>query len=181
VWVCPNVSGVRTERVEVPRDHDDLITFLCDDIWPFHGRHRVTPDDVLAMEFASPDVASFWIVDDRAKVGLIRLLDLGDIGDGAPRFDLRIATPHRGRGIGTRATRWIVDHLFGVHSELHRIEADTRDDNRAMQHVLSASGFSLEGRLRSSWHGPDGQRHDTFVYGILRTEWSRVADPTIEL
>ncbi len=138
----PIVSNVPTEFecVEVPRDLQDLVRFLCDDVWPFHGR--------------------------------CRLLDLGDIGDGAPQFDLRIASPHRGRGIGTRASRWIVDHLFTTHPELHRIEANTRGDNAAMQQALSATGFAHEGRLRDGWRSPDGQWFDTFVYGMLRSEWS---------
>ena len=64
------------------------------------------------MDFSSPDACSFWIVDSGQTAGLVRLLDLGDIGEGAPLFDLRIATRHRGRGLGRRATRWIADHLF---------------------------------------------------------------------
>ncbi len=160
------------ERVEVPRDQQDLVDFLGRDLWPFHGRHHLTPDDVLAIDVASPDVESFWVVLDGHKVGLVRLVDLGDIGDGAPRFDLRIAGRHRGRGLGTEATRWVVTHLFTAHPDLHRIEADTRSDNVAMQRALTAAGFTPEGRLRQAWRIPDGRWADTLVYGILRSEWS---------
>jgi RimJ/RimL family protein N-acetyltransferase/catechol 2,3-dioxygenase-like lactoylglutathione lyase family enzyme len=158
------------ERVEVPRDQQELVGFLCDDEWPFHGRRRLTPRDVLAMDFSTPDVTSFWILDDRERVGLIRLLDLGDIGEGAPQFDLRIARAHRGRGHGKRAARWIVDHLFTAHPELHRVEANTRSDNVAMRTVLSAVGFTHEGRLRDAWPGDDGQWFDTMIYGMLRSD-----------
>ena len=122
------------------------------------------------MEFATADVASFWISDQGETVGLLRVMDLGDIGEGAPLFDLRIAGRHRGRGLGTRATKWTVDHLFSTYPELHRIEANTRHDNDAMQRVLANSGFALEGRLRNAWRG-DGQWFDTMIFGMLRADW----------
>jgi RimJ/RimL family protein N-acetyltransferase len=125
-----------------------------------------------AMEFDGPDVASHWIQEDGTTVGLVRHLDLGDIGAGAPLFDLRIAGARRGRGIGSLATRWTVDHLFTDHPELHRIEANTRHDNAAMQRVLSREGFTFEGRLRDSWRSDQGQWFDTMIYGILRAEWT---------
>lgn len=163
---------VEFDQVEIPRDHQQLVEFLCNDEWPYHAQRRLSPADIEEMDFSSPDVASFWIVDTRQTVGLLRLFDLGDIGNGAPLFDLRIATPHRGCGFGKRATRWIVDHLFTSYPELHRIEANTRDDNVAMQHVLSGAGFTHEGRLREAWRRDEGHWSDTMVYGMLRTEWT---------
>lgn len=163
---------VEFSRVEIPRDDRQLVEFLGDDEWPFHGRRQLTAADIQAMDFSSADVASFWIVDTGQTVGLVRLLDLGDIGAGAPLFDLRIASRHRGNGFGKRATRWIVDHLFTSHPELHRIEANTRADNTAMQRVLAAAGFTHEGTLRLAWRGEDGHWFDALVYGILRTDWT---------
>ncbi len=158
--------------MEVPRDHQELVSFLGNDAWPFHGQCQLTTADVLAMDFTSPDVTSFWIIEHHQTVGLVRLLDLGDIGDGAPLFDLRIASQHRGRGHGKRAAHWIVDYLFTNYPELHRVEANTRGDNAAMQRVLSAAGFTHEGTLREAWRSDDGQWFDTMIYGILRTDWT---------
>jgi RimJ/RimL family protein N-acetyltransferase len=158
------------KRVEVPRDHRELVRFLCNDEWPYHGQPKLAPADVVAMDFASSDVISFWVMERRQTVGLIRLLDLGDVVGGSPLFDLRIASEHRGRGYGKRAAQWIVDHLFTDCPELHRVEANTRADNAAMQTVLSAVGFTLEGRLRDAWRGAEGQRFDTMIYGILRSD-----------
>jgi RimJ/RimL family protein N-acetyltransferase len=158
------------ERVELPRDHGDLVEFLTGQEWPFHGRRLLTADDVAEMELQSDDVDSYWVVDGRDRVALIRLLDLGDVGDGATQFDLRVSDAHRGRGVGLRATRWIVAHFFDRYPELYRIEAHTRGDNVAMQHVLVRAGFTEEGRLRGSWRSDDGRWHDSFVYGILRTD-----------
>ena len=158
--------------MEIPRDREQLVEFLCNDEWPFHEHYHLTPDDVLAMDFSSADVATFWVVETGEKVGLIRLLDLGDIGRGAPLFDLRVLSRRRGRGFGTLATRWIVDHLFTSHPELHRIEANTREDNTAMQRVLTGAGFTNEGRLRRAWRSEEGRWFDTMVYGMLRTDWT---------
>lgn len=156
--------------MEIPSDRERLVDFLGDNEWPFHARRVVRPADVIATDFSSPDVESYWVVERGQTVGLVRLFDLGDIGEGAPQFDLRIAGRHRGRGHGKRATRWVVDHLFGAYPELHRIEANTRHDNAAMQRALAAAGFVHEGTLRSSWHDDNGRWFDTLVYGLLRTD-----------
>lgn len=158
------------EPVQMPSDQQRLIGFLCEDEWPFHGRRRLAPDDVIAMDVSSGNVASFWIVDGRERIGLVQLLDLTDIGDGAPLLDLRIASRHRGQGFGTGATLWAVQYLFDEYPELHRIEANTRDDNMAMQRVLSSAGFVHEGTLRQAWRSDQGRWFDTEVYGMLRVD-----------
>ena len=163
--------SVEFQPVEIPRDLDALTAFLCNDEWPFHARRVLTEADVAAIDFASSDVATFWIVDGGSAIGFVRMFDLGDIGDGSPLFDLRIAGPHRGRGIGAAAAQWLVDYLFSTYPELHRIEANTRHDNAAMQRVLGYANFSLEGRLRSAWRSDDGQWYDTMIYGVLRSDW----------
>ena len=158
------------QRVQLPDDHQRLVEFLCNDTWPLHSRSQLTDDDVAAMDFSSDDVASFWITDGGQTVGLIRLLDLGDIGEGAPLIDVRIASEHRGRRLGTRATDWLVEYLFDNYPELHRIEANTSADNLAMQRVLSRAGFTHEGTLRQAWRSDDGPWFDAMIYGILRSE-----------
>lgn len=158
-------------RVVVPEDVDRLVEFLGASEWPFHGIAHAHPDDVRRMEFVSPKVSSFWAQCDDRDVGLIRLLDLDDTGEGSPLFDLRIAETDRGRGVGTACVAWLTGHLLTAYPRLHRVEATTRDDNVAMQRTLERSGYQLEGRLRESWLSESGVRHDTLVYGILRTDW----------
>ncbi len=161
--------ATKFERVRLSRDRGRLISLLTNDEWPFHGRRVVDADAVDGIDFSGSDVESYWIVDDDT-VGLLRLFDLDDIGQGAPQFDLRIVSEHRNRGYGAHATKWLVTHLFDAYPELHRIEANTRGDNTAMQRALSTAGFTQEGRLRSSWWSEDDTRFDTLVYGILRTD-----------
>jgi ribosomal-protein-alanine N-acetyltransferase len=73
--------------------------------------------------------------------------------------------------LGRLATRWTVDHLFTSFPELHRIEANTRHDNHAMQRILTEAGFAHEGRLREAWTSDDGRWFDTMIYGLLRRDW----------
>lgn len=148
-----------------------VVSFLAGNRWPFHGVPDLTPGAAAEVAVASDDVASFWIRDDEhGTVGLIRLLDLDDVEDGSPRFDLRIGEAHRGRGIGRQAVEWLTAHLFGAHPGLHRIEATTRADNAAMRAVLERCGWRLEGRFVEAWRQSDGTRHDALAYAILRRE-----------
>lgn len=166
------MADAHFDRVEFPRDREHLVEILCGDEWPFHGHSRLSPADVGEMSFATDGVESFWVMDGGRRVGLVRLMDLDDIGSGCPLIDIRVASNHRRQGLGTEATRWAVDHLFTSHPELHRIEANTRGDNVAMQAVLTRVGFALEGRLRQAWWSDDGHWYDTLVFGVLRDDWN---------
>jgi RimJ/RimL family protein N-acetyltransferase len=166
------------DRVDPVADWEALVDFLTGNHWPFHSRRVLSADDVAAMDFRSASTDSYWIVDADRRLGLIRLLDLDDIDDpggGSPMFDLRIEPSSRGRGLGTKAVRWLTHHLFCVHEGVHRIEATTRDDNVGMQRVFERCGYQQEGRLRQSWHDVDGTLHDTLVYAVLRTDPAGIA------
>jgi RimJ/RimL family protein N-acetyltransferase len=115
-------------------------------------------------------VRCFWINEDGRAVGIVRAFDLEDADQGSVRFDLRIGDECRGRGIGRTAIGWLVQMLFAAYPLLNRIEADTRIDNHAMRRALEFNHFVLEGRLRQTWPGQDGARHDTALYGCLRTD-----------
>lgn len=164
---------LRFEPVRWPEDADAVVAFLAGHTWPFHGVARLTPEAAAEVTVASDDVASIWICDEHGTIGLIRLLELSDLEDGSPLFDLRIAEPHRGRGVGNQAVEWLTGHLFGTHRDLHRIEATTRDDNMSMQAVFDRCGWRLEGRFVEAWRNADGSRRDALTYAILRREHDR--------
>jgi RimJ/RimL family protein N-acetyltransferase len=164
------------ERVRLPADRADLIDLLTASTWPFHSAPTLTGAAVDEMDISSPSADSYWVCIDGVRSGLIRLLDLDEIDDGSPVFDLRIAADQRGRGAGRAAVTWLTSHLFGMYPSLHRIEATTRHDNLAMQGVFDRCRYRLEGRLRESWRNQDGSRHDTLVYAILRWEWAPDVD-----
>jgi RimJ/RimL family protein N-acetyltransferase len=158
-------------RVVRPDDTEQLIAFLTGNGWPFHGRSTLSRDEAASVTVSGAGVDSYWVVDDGAVVGLVRLLDLDDIDAGSPLFDLRIGERHRNRGLGALAVRWLTSYLFETYESLHRIEATTRDDNVAMRSVLERCGYRVEGELREAWRNDDGSRSNTMVYGYLRPEW----------
>ncbi|MCU1387069.1 MAG: hypothetical protein JWL72_407 [Ilumatobacteraceae bacterium] len=170
--VCnPGPIALTIEPLDWPENADAVVAFLSAHEWPYHGVPNLTPDDAAAVRVAGGAIASFWIRDDDEVIGLVRLLDLDDVDDGSPRFDLRIATMHRGRGVGRFAVQWLTDHLFRIYDSVHRIEATTRSDNMAMQAVFARSGYRQEGRFVEAWKSADGTWLDTLVYAILRHEF----------
>lgn len=146
--------------------------FLMGSDWPFHGAATLSRADAQAISFSNDETRSFWINETGTVVGLVRLLDLGDLDDGSPLFDLRIASEYRGRGFGTAAVRWLSEHLFLEFPELHRIEATTRSDNAGMIATFHRCGYRQEGRFLEAWKSRDGSRHDTLAYALLRREWA---------
>jgi RimJ/RimL family protein N-acetyltransferase len=59
--------------------------------------------------------------------------------------------------------RALTAHVFGAHPHVTRVEAQTRDDNRAMRRVLVRAGFVKEAHYR------DGPRASV-GYAILRRD-----------
>ena len=74
----------------------------------------------------------------------------------------------RGRGIGTRAQRMLVDYLF-AHTLAVRIEAVTEEGNIAEQRALEKAGFTREGLMRSISFR-DGRWRDSVRYSVLRDD-----------
>ncbi|GAB4512428.1 MAG: hypothetical protein Tsb0019_09020 [Roseibium sp.] len=151
-----------------------LVAFLCGHSWRFHGTPDLSEDE--AKDLLLADAAAtltFWIEADGERAGLLRVLDLDDIGDGSPVFDLRVAEDRRSRGIGTEAVRQMCRMLFARFPDLHRIEATTRHDNHGMQKILVKNGFLLEGRLRKSWKTTSRSWCDTMIFGLLRDDFVR--------
>ncbi|MEU6232319.1 GNAT family protein [Kitasatospora sp. NPDC047058] len=81
---------------------------------------------------------------------------------------IQLAPDARGRGIGTRAQRLLVDYLF-AHSPVVRLEADTETANLAEQRALGKCGFSREGVQRSLVFR-DGAWRDIVRYSLLRSD-----------
>jgi RimJ/RimL family protein N-acetyltransferase len=162
--------------VTLPDDLAAIERLLTGSRWPYHVAADLTPRDIASLDLVSDGTSSHLVLagDDPDPIALIRLQDLDDIdetGSGCPLFDLRVADAHRGRGVGAHCVRWLTSHLFTTYPSLHRVEAQTRSDNLAMQAVLVRCGYVLEGRYREAWPASDGRRLDSCAYGILRSEW----------
>lgn len=159
------------QRIDFPEDTEFLVDFLLSETWPFHAGapHKADKEKMmLAHAQNTPEKEYFWIVNqDHEKVGYFKLFDLDDIGDGHPLFDLRIASAHRGKGIGEMAVRWLSHYLFEKWPELHYIQNTTRDDNIAMRKVFLRCHYVKEGHIRKGWD----DHHDAILYGLLREDW----------
>jgi RimJ/RimL family protein N-acetyltransferase len=164
--------------LELPAEREVLAAWLSGERWPFHSNPILEHAQVLKLMddgdfFDGPNNATFWIMLEAERAGLIRLFDLEDIGDGEPLFDLRLRSEFRGRGFGTKAVQWLTDHLFSNHEILERISGTTRVDNLAMRGAFRHCGYAKEAHYRQAWPGENGQFFDTVGYGILREDWAK--------
>jgi RimJ/RimL family protein N-acetyltransferase len=157
-------------EVRIQADLEAAVLFLRRHEWPFHASAQGPDLQTLQQDLRDKATRCFWLLVEGRHVGLLRVLDLDDIGDGCPVFDIRIEPQSHGRGLGRRAVQWMSHLLFNEYTGLHRIEATTRADHAAMRRVLEFCGFKLEGMLRETWITADGTWKDTAVYGLLRRE-----------
>jgi [ribosomal protein S5]-alanine N-acetyltransferase len=80
------------------------------------------------------------------------------------------APTHMGRGLGTEATRLVLDHAFGS-MNLHRVDLRVLAFNDGAIASYRKCGFVEEGREREScWL--NGQWHDDIIMGVLATGFS---------
>lgn len=75
-----------------------------------------------------------------------------------------------GYGYATEAARVLLQWAFGA-LDLNRVQAETDTRNVASARVLEKLGFELEGTLREDCI-VNGDVSDTWVYGLLRRDWS---------
>lgn len=150
-------------------DGSDLIDLLTSEEWPFHA--DADPDKlrqrVAGGRYADDTALTFWVLVDGNRAGFIQLFDLDD---DTPMFDIRLQEDMRGRGIGTEVIAWVIEYVFREFPRVNRLEATTRDDNIGMRKVLLGNGFAKEAHYRQSWPGLE-RLHDSIGYAILRTDW----------
>lgn len=161
--------------IRLPEEYEQLVGFLSENSWPFHVNAAITPVKASAMIqdglFNGTNHESFWIKSEGLLLGLIRLIDLDDIDDGYPLFDLRISSDFRGKGTGKAAVSWLTRYLFEKYPHLERIAGTTRADNSAMRKTFRACGYVKEGHYRKDWGSTSGELFDTVKYSILREDW----------
>jgi RimJ/RimL family protein N-acetyltransferase len=76
-----------------------------------------------------------------------------------------------GRGLGSEATRLIVDYAFTV-AGVHRIELEVFDFNPRARHVYARAGFVHEGTKRDALRW-DGEWVDCHGMALLDRDWKR--------
>jgi len=123
--------------------------------------------------------------DDLAAFAIVRAGDNGDavLGGVHARLDRVMRTAWvsfwllpdaRGRGLGSRATVALADHLF--RQGVYRLELAHRLTNIAARTVAERAGFLLEGIMRAEVEF-DGVRYDTALMSRLVTDPAPATEP----
>ncbi|MDZ4713720.1 MAG: GNAT family protein [bacterium] len=167
---------VNIASADVSSVKDKIFNFLRSEPWMFYSTPLLSEEYLNELMqkgyFEGDNTRSFFIETMNDEIaGMMRLFDLQDIGRGSPMFDIRISSPYRGKGIGSKAMKWITDYVFNTWQIQNRFEGTTRFDNLVMRKLFIKSGFVLEGYYRQAWHGHDGIIHDSLQYSILRSDW----------
>jgi len=91
-----------------------------------------------------------------------------------PRIEIGyfMVKDHTGKGFATEAAKATTGLAF---EKLHvsRVEMEIKVDNLASIRVAEKCGFTLEGRLRNRERKKSGELIDTFLFGMLLSEWKK--------
>ncbi|MBK8029063.1 MAG: GNAT family N-acetyltransferase [Chloroflexi bacterium] len=113
-----------------------------------------------------------WAVTEHGQDKLIGLFGLNYWDQHNRRLDLGydLAHAHWGKGYAYEGLKAILDWGF-ANLNLNRIEAHVVDGNERSVRVLERLGFRLDGRRRAFSLEPDGQFHDSLIYGLLGADY----------
>lgn len=140
------------------------------------GVQTVFPDDQLRQWYSTrnqqTDRLDLMIVDKATGwcVGEV-VLNEWDEHNETCNFRILIGPDGQNRGLGSEATRLIVDYAF-TRLPVHRIELEVYAFNPRAQHVYEKVGFVVEGRRRDALRF-DGERVDSIMMSLLKPEWER--------
>jgi len=111
----------------------------------------------------------YWVIEAEGHLVGVAFLDSLKEADRKAHFVIGMFAPsHMGRGLGTEATRLVLDHVFRS-MNLHRVDLRVLAFNDGAIASYRKCGFVQEGREREScWLG--GQWHDDIIMGVLNTE-----------
>jgi RimJ/RimL family protein N-acetyltransferase len=97
------------------------------------------------------------------------VLNQVDADNESCNFRILLGPDGRDRGLGSEATRLLVDHAFR-NLPLHRITLGVYEFNPRARRAYEKAGFVVEGREREALKFDD-QRVDQVMMSILRPEW----------
>jgi diamine N-acetyltransferase len=106
--------------------------------------------------------------EDLQLVGWIFLQNI-EFEHGRASIGILIAPESRGRGYAGLAMRKMIDIGF-KQLRLNKIYLTTRGINEQAIGLYRKTGFVIEGQLRNHAYS-DGRYYDTFIMGILASEW----------
>lgn len=170
----PTLTGERVELRPIGPEHVDAFmaaldepesmrltgthaTFTREQIERWHATRAEQTD---RLDFAVIETATGEFVGDLAITGL-------NPDNRSCGFRIALDQAAVGRGLGTEATRLVLDYVFSL--GLHRIDLEVYDFNPRARHVYEKVGFVYEGTQRDAllW---DGEWVDAHVMSILETD-----------
>lgn len=158
---------------------DALKSFLQNGNWPYHSGNNLTDEQfekrIKNNFYLDKEQKTFLVFNEQEiLIGYLRIFDLGEDKNSGetPLFDLRIKDSEQQKGHGQYIVNWLVEYIFTNYLSKKRLEATTRQDNKAMRRVLEKCGFVKEAHYRQAWPNKDKSKLlDAIGYGILREDW----------
>jgi RimJ/RimL family protein N-acetyltransferase len=148
----PSVARVTSERIQATEEGVRKYIDLQNSYQPFEK------DKVFELAIERRE--------DGKVIGLLGLIcrehRQGEIG-------WALGVEYRGRGYATEAARALMDYGFNALG-LHRIHADTSNDNIASWRMMERLGMRREALLRGAVC-EEGKWLDQYIYGMLADEW----------
>ena len=181
----PTLEGALVTLRPVRAEDADLIAAIIrgdDEIARLTGSVHTTGESLMTLPLAElREVYGRWAVaDDRVVLAVIDRVSEGlvgevmlagwDEGNRSCWFRILLGAAGRSRGLGTEATRLVVDHGFRVLG-LHRITLEVFASNPRARHVYEKLGFVHEGTGREALLF-DGEWVDVHFMAVLAAEWS---------
>lgn len=184
-WLTkPTLTGLRVALRPIgAEDHQALAEALADpEVMRLTGSAHSTAE-TLGREAALDEIALDWYrtrgdAPDRLDLAIVDLATGGCVGEAvlndynaansSCNFRIMIGPRGRDRGLGTEATRLMVD--YGLQRlGLHRIELSVYAFNPRARHVYEKAGFRLEGVARDALRFDDTWV-DAHMMSILATD-----------
>ena len=113
------------------------------------------------------------IVTERSQnaIGFVNLTDIDPVSLSCEFHILIGESSRRGKGIGTEATRLMLEHAFG-NLNMHRVWLKVLQQNKRAIKVYENLGFKKEGVLREAAY-KQGKYHNFLLMSILQREFYR--------
>ncbi len=107
-----------------------------------------------------------FIISDNRTDEFIGLVDVKNIDWNVPKAELGlfIDEKYEGKGIATKATKILVDHLIGKYS-FKKLLCRASSRNLGSVTVIEKCGFELEGTIRNDYRTTKGEIVDLNYYG----------------
>jgi RimJ/RimL family protein N-acetyltransferase len=164
-------------------DAKDMYEIYSDQETMRYWSNQPVPDISAARALIDADIrlaaagnAAFWAVQLKDSAKVIGKCTLMDYSEQNQRAEIGYILNRRYWRMGymIEAVTGLIEHAFNI-LDLHRIEADTDDNNAASLAMLEKLGFQKEGFFRERWRVYN-RWQNSIMLGLLRSDWLKVRD-----